>query len=82
MRYNMTLHVSSDEGRSWRYVKTIDKGTNNPTLLTVKGPSAYSSLVVLPDMSIGLLYEWSKELTSVFVPDHISFKVILSGDTF
>ncbi|HUT35951.1 MAG TPA: sialidase family protein [Planctomycetota bacterium] len=45
-RVNMTVRLSYDEGRTWPVAKTI-----NP------GPSAYSCLTVLPDMTIGCLYE-------------------------
>ena len=42
----MTVRMSEDDGRTWRYSKVI-----------YEGPSAYSSLAVLRDRSIGLLYE-------------------------
>jgi sialidase-1 len=45
-RERMTVRLSYDEGASWPVSKRIHDG-----------PSAYSSLVVLPDLSIGLLFE-------------------------
>jgi len=45
-RLNMTVRVSYDEGKTWTYSKTLHKG-----------PSAYSCMTVLPDGSIGILYE-------------------------
>jgi len=45
-RVNMTVRLSTDEGKTWPVSRTI-----NP------GPSAYSCLVVLPDTTIGCLYE-------------------------
>jgi sialidase-1 len=45
-RERMTVRLSYDEGTSWPVARVIDAG-----------PSAYSSLVVLPDRSIGLLFE-------------------------
>ncbi|MBD3183588.1 exo-alpha-sialidase [Candidatus Poribacteria bacterium] len=45
-RINMTVRISCDEGESWPLSKSL-----------YAGPSAYSCLTVLPDMSIGCLYE-------------------------
>lgn len=45
-RMNMTVRLSYDEGKTWPLAKVI-----------YAGPSAYSCLTVLPDMSISLLYE-------------------------
>ena len=45
-RERMTVRVSYDEGTTWAVSRVI-----------VEGPAAYSSLVVLPDRSIGLLFE-------------------------
>jgi len=45
-RERMTVRLSHDEGASWPIGRVIHEG-----------PAAYSSLVVLPDQSIGLLYE-------------------------
>jgi sialidase-1 len=45
-RERMTVRVSYDEGASWPVSRIVHEG-----------PAAYSSLVVLPDRSIGLLYE-------------------------
>ena len=45
-RERMTVRVSYDEGHTWPVARLIHLG-----------PSAYSSLIVLPDRSIGLLFE-------------------------
>lgn len=49
-RERMTVRLSYDEGDSWPVSRLIHGG-----------PAAYSSLVVLPDMTIGLLYERGDE---------------------
>lgn len=49
-RVRMTVRYSSDEGRTWSHSKLIHEG-----------PSAYSSLAVLKDRTIGLLYEKGAE---------------------
>jgi sialidase-1 len=49
-RVKMTIRMSYDEGESWPVAKLLNDG-----------PSAYSSLAVLPDQSIGCLYERGKE---------------------
>jgi len=49
-RINLTVRVSYDEGGSWPVSKVLHEG-----------PSAYSALAVLPDMTIGCLYERGKE---------------------
>ncbi|MCI0456050.1 MAG: glycoside hydrolase [Gemmataceae bacterium] len=45
-REKMTVRLSYDEGSSWPVAKLLHEG-----------PSAYSALVVLPDRTIGCLYE-------------------------
>jgi sialidase-1 len=45
-RKKMTVRLSRDEGKTWAHAKVLHKG-----------PSAYSCLAVLPDGSIGCLYE-------------------------
>lgn len=45
-RERMAVRLSYDEGASWPVLRIVHEG-----------PAAYSSLVVLPDRSIGLLYE-------------------------
>jgi sialidase-1 len=45
-RERLTVRVSYDEGRTWPVARVIHEG-----------PAAYSSLVVLPDLTIGLLFE-------------------------
>lgn len=48
-RHNLTLRASFDEGKTWPVIKTI-----------FPGPSAYSSMVALPDGNILCLYEAGK----------------------
>jgi sialidase-1 len=45
-RFDMTVRMSYDEGKTWPVARTIKKGTG-----------AYSSLTILPDGSIGIVYE-------------------------
>ncbi len=45
-RNNMSLRLSYDEGRTWREVRQLHGG-----------PAGYSSLAVLPDMTVACLYE-------------------------
>jgi sialidase-1 len=45
-RKNMTVRLSYDEGKTWRVAKVLHAGS-----------AAYSDLVILPDGSIGCLYE-------------------------
>lgn len=50
-RERLTVRVSYDEGMTWPVSRVIHEG-----------PAAYSSLVVLPDRSIGLLFERGERL--------------------
>jgi Neuraminidase (sialidase) len=45
-RFNVTVRMSYDEGKTW----PIEK-------LMLKGPGAYSSMAVFPDGSVGILFE-------------------------
>jgi sialidase-1 len=45
-RHQLTVRLSSDEGKTWPVAKLLHEG-----------PSAYSCLTVLPDGSVGCLYE-------------------------
>lgn len=45
-RFNITVRMSYDEGKTWPVAKLIRRG-----------PGAYSSMTILPDGSIGILYE-------------------------
>ena len=49
-RVKMTVRLSYDEGKTWPVSKLIHQG-----------PTAYSSLAILPDNTIGLLYEGGEE---------------------
>lgn len=70
-RDNVTIYISEDNGKTWHNKKTV-----------VTTPSAYSSLAVLPDGSVGILTEESQN-------DHYSyslwftripFEVLMRGD--
>jgi sialidase-1 len=63
-RYNLTLHSSSDLGQSWQIDHVIDPGH-----------SAYSAMALLPNQSIGILFERSNNSDIIFVPDHISYTI-------
>jgi Neuraminidase (sialidase) len=45
-RRNLTIKISDDNGKTWKYKKMIHEG-----------PSAYSCLTILPNGNVGLLYE-------------------------
>jgi sialidase-1 len=45
-RRNLTVRLSNDDGKTWPVSRVLDPG-----------PAAYSSLVLLPDRTIGCLYE-------------------------
>jgi sialidase-1 len=53
-RVNMTVRISYDEGKTWPVAKVIKKG-----------PGGYSSLTVLADGTIGLVYESSDPLGNI-----------------
>lgn len=70
-RNNVAIYVSEDEGKTWPIKKTV-----------VNVPSAYSSMTVLPDGSVGILTEESSN-------NHASYNIwfsklpielILAGD--
>ena len=63
-RYNLTLHRSTDLGASWDAVDVVFPGS-----------AAYSSLVLLQNGSLAVLFEWSQALQPVFVPDAFTFYV-------
>ncbi len=55
-RENMTVRISYDEGKSWSEGKTIYKGS-----------AAYSSMSILPNGDIGLVFEKDDYQKNVFV---------------
>jgi sialidase-1 len=63
-RERMTVRLSYDEGATWPVSRVI-----------YEGPSAYSSLVVLRDRTIGLLYERGAEMPY----DRITFTRVTLG---
>jgi sialidase-1 len=65
IRSHLSLYISKDQGENWTFMKTIYPGS-----------TSYSSLTVLNDQSIGLLYEWSKKTDVIFLPDYITFTKI------
>ena len=46
MRDHLTVRLSDDGGRTWRSARVLREG-----------PAAYSALALLPDGSLGCLYE-------------------------
>lgn len=57
-RFNMTVRISYDEGKTWPVAKIIKKGTG-----------AYSCLTVFPDGTIGIIYEtgkYNKDITEYY----------------
>lgn len=50
-RENLTIQLSPDDGKTWPVRRTIEPG-----------PSAYSDLVVLPDGTIGCLFESGQDV--------------------
>jgi len=65
-RIRMTVRLSYDEGKTWPVSKTIYEGS-----------SAYSCLTVLPDKSIGLLFERDNYKMISFVRFNVDW---LTGD--
>ncbi|MCI0538392.1 MAG: glycoside hydrolase [Verrucomicrobiales bacterium] len=45
-RFDLTVRLSYDEGKTWAISRLIKKGTG-----------AYSSMTVFPDGTIGIIYE-------------------------
>jgi sialidase-1 len=71
-RFNVTVRLSYDEGKTWPVSKTI-----------LQGPGAYSSMTVFPDGSVGILFEtgiaygsyvdhYSKEVFARFTVDWLT----------
>lgn len=69
IRHNMTFRASFDEGRTWPVIRTV-----------FPGPSAYSSMAVLPDGNIGLLYEAGVKSPYETIRFEILSSSILSGN--
>ncbi|MNE01394.1 Sialidase precursor [compost metagenome] len=63
-RDNLTLRISYDEGRTWKYNYLVDKNETKE-----KGDyTAYSDIVKLSDNTIGVLYERKNYSEIIFVP--------------
>ncbi|CAF1280378.1 unnamed protein product [Rotaria sordida] len=65
VRSHLSLYISKDNGENWTYIKTIYQGS-----------SSYSSLTIMNDESIGLLYEWANKTDVIFQPDYMTFTVV------
>ncbi|CAF3410935.1 unnamed protein product [Rotaria socialis] len=65
IRSNLSFYISDDHGENWAFVKTIHQGS-----------SSYSSLTIMNDGSIGLLYEWANKTDIEFQPDYITFTIV------
>lgn len=64
-RKNLTIHMSYDEGQTWQALKVLDPDG-----------SAYSSIAILDNGDIGILYEKDygpHGLLGIIYPNHISF---------
>jgi sialidase-1 len=69
-RRNLTIHLSEDEGQTWRVHKTIEPGN-----------SAYSDLAVLPDGTVLCLYERGGEnAPDPKVHDHYAYLTLARFD--
>ena len=66
-RYNMSVFISKDETETWDLYSVIDQGR-----------SAYSSMAILPNNDVVMLYERSNLTGFIFVPEHISFVSVWS----
>lgn len=64
-RSHLSLYNSQDNGENWTFIKTIFSGS-----------SAYSSLTIMNDQSIGLLYEWANHTDTIFLPDYMTFTIV------
>jgi sialidase-1 len=53
-RFQLTIRLSYDEGQTWPVAKVLEPG-----------PAAYSSMAVLPDGTIGIIYETGKSQNGV-----------------
>lgn len=67
-RVNMTVRLSYDEGKTWPVSRSLHEG-----------PSAYSSLAVLPDGGIGCLYEGGDTLYGEIVFARFSLRWLTDG---
>ena len=65
VRTNLSLYTSDNNGENWTYRRTIFPGS-----------SSYSSLSMLNDQSVGLLYEWANKTDFVFLPDYMTFTIV------
>ena len=62
----MQLFNSKDHGKSWKFHSIVNAGA-----------SGYSALTVLPNGSVAVLYERRNGTQVVFVPQQISFKILV-----
>jgi len=67
VRDNMSLHVSPDNGLSWKPYTILDSGS-----------SAYSALVNLRNGSVSILYERSNDTKLIFEPQSFIYEVVWS----
>ncbi|CAF1096092.1 unnamed protein product [Adineta steineri] len=67
-RTNLSLYISHDNGEHWTYIKTICPGS-----------SGYSSMTILNDQSIGLLYEKGSIMGG---PASLTFTIIYNQTTW
>ena len=68
VRSHLSLYISTDRGENWIFNRTIHEGS-----------SSYSSLTIMKDQSVGLLYEWANQTDLLFVPDYMTFTVVYNA---
>ncbi len=68
-RRGLALHSSSDDGGTYRKVRTV-----------FRGASGYSALADLGGGGVGLLFETANRTRLIFEPDCISFAVVCGGE--
>lgn len=68
VRTNLSLYTSSDSGENWSYVKSI-----------CSGASGYSSMTIMSDQSIGILYEKGDKSGA---PATLTFTVVFNQTKF
>jgi sialidase-1 len=64
-RTNLSLHISKDNGENWMFIKSICPGS-----------SGYSSMTILNDQSIGVLYEKGSTMSA---PASLTFTIVLQN---
>jgi sialidase-1 len=64
-RNHLTLKISDDRGRTWNVIEQLDE---RPSSTIDEDPTAYSDLVELKEIGVGILYERNDYREIVFRP--------------